>query len=173
MGFQARIVPGILLILLGAVGCAPGAGPQAIAGPLLSSEIAPISPQTPIPTFCPTATPEPLWVDPVLSPTGREAQTIVVYLGNGEAVTVTCESGTFTQTGSFGAYWPARVKIDLLPDTVHHLRVDGRVRRIEQGGCLYGGYTLSTNRDRYDAPLIIVQRTDLPTSWLPIVLKER
>jgi hypothetical protein len=40
-------------------------------------------------------TPEPLWLDPVTSPTGELDQTIVVYIGNGETVTVTWESGTF------------------------------------------------------------------------------
>lgn len=135
----------------------------------MSSELLPASSLTP--TRCPEATPEPLWVDPVISPTGREAQTLVVYLGNGEAVTVTCESGIFTRTGSFGAYLPARVNVELLPDTTHQLTVYGRVRRIEQDGCIYGGYTLSTVHDRYGGPLVIVQRTDLPTLWLPIVLK--
>lgn len=42
-------------------------------------------PADPLPTVtqCPTATPEPLWVEPVTSPTSLRSQVITVYLGNG------------------------------------------------------------------------------------------
>jgi len=55
------------------------------------------TPVTPTPTLCPLATPEPLWVDLVTSPTDQLTQTITVYLGNGEAVTVTAESLLFSK----------------------------------------------------------------------------
>jgi hypothetical protein len=123
---------------------------------------------TPTPPNCPIPTLEPFWVEPVLSPTGRNSQTIKVYLGNGEAVTVTCESGIFVQQGGPGAFQPALVDVDLLPDTLHNLSVVGKVRLIESdNGCVYGGYRLSTNRDRDGKLLAIAQRTDLPTIWLP------
>jgi hypothetical protein len=114
---------------------------------------------TPTSTFCPQTTPEPLWVEPVTSPTDLLAQTLIVGIGNGDAVTVTTASGVFTRTGDFGAYGnPARVEISLLPDTTHHLSVAAHVRRvIGWGGCVYGDYTLSTDRDRTGAPLIIQQ----------------
>ena len=68
-------------------------------------------------------------------------------------------SGVFTTTGSFDAYdHSAEVAVSLLPDTVHNLRVEARVQEIASGDhCVYGGYTISTDRDRYGAPLVIVQ----------------
>ena len=95
-----------------------------------------------------------------MSPTNLLTQTITVYLGDGEQVTVTSESGTLTTTGDFT--WnnnPALVTIDLLPDTIHHLTVSGRVKLREQGGCTYGGYTLTTQSDRFSQPLLITQVT--------------
>jgi hypothetical protein len=112
---------------------------------------------------CLPGTPEPLWVEPVTSPTDQLSQTIVVRIGNGEEVTVETESGTFTVTGNFTAYsYPARVDITLLPDTIHHLRVTARVATIPQGSCLYGGYTLSTTTDAQGDPLTIVQASSYP-----------
>ncbi len=131
---------------------------------------------SPTPTMCPMATPEPLWVEPVISPTGLLTQTITVRIGNGEAVTVTAESGVFTATGSFGVYGtPALVPIDLLSDMTHHLQVQARVRTVYQWGCKYGGYTLSTSWDRYGAPLVIEQvratATPRPRLYLPLILR--
>lgn len=128
---------------------------------------------TPTPLICPTATPQPLWVDPVTSPTDKLAQTIVVYLGDGEEVTVTSESGTFRASGSFDAASnPARVEIPLLPNTLHQLTVSGRVKQHTIGGCTVGGYTLSTSTDRNGVPLMIQQQTastatDTPTPAPP------
>jgi hypothetical protein len=129
---------------------------------------------SPTPTRCPSATPEPLWVEPVISPTGLLTQTLTVIIGNGEAVTVTAESGVFTTTGSFWVYGaPALVPIDLLPETTHHLQVQARVRTVYQWGCKYGGYTLSTSRDRYSAPLVIEQVSTpvMPRLYLPLILR--
>ena len=109
------------------------------------------------------ATPEPLWVDPVTSPSSALSQTVTVYIGNGEAVTVTTESGVFSAYGSFGAVSnPALVEIALLPDTAHHLLVEARVREVVVNGCRYGGYVRSTRSDRYGNELIIVQQ--MPTA---------
>lgn len=110
---------------------------------------------TPTISPCPQATPEPLWIDPVTSSTSQLTQTITVYLGNGEEVTIETESGTFRQTGSTRF----ALTIDLLPDTIHHLRVTGKVRQANQGGCVYGGYTLSATTDRQGNPLMIVQQS--------------
>ena len=88
-------------------------------------------------------------------------------------MTVTCESGTFRQEGPFSAYsTPARIAIDLLPETNHHLEVTGKVR-ITGGydGCYYGGSVLRTRGDRYGNPLLIEQRPLVPVPWLPLVLK--
>ena len=138
----------------------------------------PTTTPTPTPTAtvtqCPQATPESLWVDPVTSPTELLTQTIVVGIGNGEAVTATTESGEFAIKGSFDAFFnPAKAAIDLLPDQTHHLYVAARVRKVEQWGCIYGGYTLYTERDRYGGPLIIVQRNGaLETKlFIPLVLQ--
>ena len=101
----------------------------------------------------------PLWVDPILSPTDQLIQTVRVYLGSGEMVTVTTESGNFTVSGNFGAMSnPALVNVTLLPDTTHNLTVTGRVKASVINGCPFGGYTLSTQMDRNGQPLIIIQQ---------------
>jgi len=116
-------------------------------------------PPTPTP-FCPIATAEPFWVDPVTSPTDELSQVIVVRIGNGEEVTVVTESGTFTLTGNFGTFL---VEISLLPNIVHHLEVSAKVRTVpSSNGCIYGGYTLRTTSDRHGNPLIIVQGEPIP-----------
>lgn len=126
---------------------------------------------TPSPTLCPMGTPEPLWVDPVISPTSLLTQTIRVAIGNGEAVTVTTQTGVFTTTGTFGAMHPALVTINLAPNATNDLTVTARVRQISlPGGCPAGGYTLQTTRDRDGGPLRIVQQsataTPTPTASL-------
>lgn len=103
---------------------------------------------------CPVATPEYFAVDPVTSPTDQLSQIITVDLGNGETITITTESGTFT--APFDTF-PMEIEIDLLPDTTHNLTVEGKVREVVQGDCTYGGYILSTTRDRYGDPLVIEQ----------------
>ena len=121
---------------------------------------------------CPLPTQEPLWVDPVTSPTGQFTQVVTVRLGNGEAVTVTAESGTFATVGDFDAYFhPASVTVGLHLNTVHHLEVFGKVRVVEHDGCVYGGYTLSTWQDKNGAPLVIEQRADLThTVYFPVIM---
>jgi hypothetical protein len=104
---------------------------------------------------CPIATPEFFIVEPVTSPTDELTQVITVDLGTGEAITVTTESGTFT--APFDTF-PKEIEITLLPDTTHNLTVEGKVREVVQGDCVYGGYTLSTTTDRNGAPLVIEQR---------------
>ncbi len=108
----------------------------------------------------PPPTPEPLWVDPVTSPTSLLAQTLKVYLGRGREITVISEAGRTTITGNFAAATPALVTIPLLPNTTHNLLVQGRVEYVS--GCFY---TLTTRTDRYGAPLVIVQQgpTETPT----------
>lgn len=125
----------------------------------------------PSPTYCPVATPEPLWVEPVLSPTDQLTQTVVVNIGNGEAVTVTTASGVFTTTGNFGAAGnPALVPIDLLPGITHDLTVAAYVRATNSGGCPFGGYTLTTRQDRNGDALRIVQQGDaVQQGYLPLI----
>jgi hypothetical protein len=120
---------------------------------------------SPIVTFCPRLTAEPLWVDPVTSPTDQLTQVIMVYIGHGEEVTIKTESGTFTVTGSFNYQTnPAMVEITLLPNTVHHLEVFAKVKSglSGPGDCVYGGYGLTTTNDRNGAPLTILQGTATP-----------
>lgn len=108
-------------------------------------------------TQCPQATPEFFTVEPVTSPTDALTQIITVDLGNGEAITVTTESGVFTVP--FDTF-PKEVEITLLPNTTHNLTVEGKVREVQQGDCTYGGYTLRTTTDRNGAPLVIEQNSD-------------
>lgn len=142
----------------------------------LSNPASPLTPglpfSSPTPTWCPVATPEPFWVEPVTSPTRLLSQDVTVYLGNCEAVTVTAESGTFAT--SDGCYpYPTTVNVILLPNTTHHLEVLGKVRRVEHDGCFYGGYTLRTDRDKFGAPLVITQQfTVASTIYLPCIFKD-
>lgn len=124
-----------------------------------TSSSTPISSWTPTATatFCPAPTPEPLWVEPVTSPTDQSSQVITVYVGWGTEVTVITESGTYTVTGDFNAYAnPALVQISLLPGITNHLEVKAEVRSPGDNGCTYG-YILSTTQDRKGNPLEIVQ----------------
>ena len=97
-------------------------------------------------------------------------QTVTVRIGNGDAVTVTTQAGTFVATGNFGyTSNPARVTVELAPSETNFLTVQAHVRRTSSSGCPYGGYTLSTTSDRTGAPLVIVQQggataTTTPTS---------
>ena len=111
----------------------------------------PSSVESPTPYPCPQATPELLAVEPVTSPTDAESQNVSVTLGNGELITITAESGTVSGTAAF----PTEMEFPLLPQTVHHLEVSGRVREVVQGDCTYGGYILSTTVDVNGAPLVI------------------
>lgn len=116
---------------------------------------------SPTATFCPPPTPEPLWVDPVTSPTDQLSQVIRVYIGYGKEVTVATESGTFTVTGDFSAYaTPAEVQISLLPGVTHHLQVTAKVMSTGNN-CTYS-YSLTTTRDKQGNPLEIVQGTSSP-----------
>jgi len=118
-------------------------------------------------TLCPQATAEPLWVEPVTSPTDQLSQVITVRAGNSDSVTVTLESGSFTVTGNFFTSNPALVNITLLPNTTHHLTVSAHIKQTIMNGCTYGNYTLSTGNDRFGSPLTIVQSntsTLTPTS---------
>lgn len=109
--------------------------------------------------YCPSATPEVIWVDPVTSPTNLFTQTITVRLGNADLVNVIAPSGVFTARGDIGYDSPALVPITLLTDTVNNLAVAGRVMPWGFGPCRYDGYWLSVAWDRYGAPLAIVQTT--------------
>jgi len=104
---------------------------------------------------CPLATPEFFTVEPVTSPTDQLSQVITVDLGNGETITVTSESGTFS--APFDTF-PKEIEIPLLPNTVHNLTVEGKVKEVAQGDCAYGGYVLRTTTDRNGAPLVIEQK---------------
>ena len=141
------------------------ASPSPIPSPTFTETVQPVSTITVIPTFCPPPTPEPLWVEPVVSPTDQLTQVVTVYIGYGVEVTVTTESGTYTVTGDFNAYTnPAKVEINLLPNTVNHLEVTAKVRSGLTGpeNCTYGGYTLTTRNDKNGAPLVIAQGTATP-----------
>lgn len=104
---------------------------------------------------CPLATPEFFTVEPVTSPTNELTQIVTVDLGNGEAITITTESGVFA--APFDTF-PKEIEITLLPNTTHNLTVEGKVALMPQGECVYGGYTLTTTTDRNGAPLTIEQR---------------
>lgn len=105
------------------------------------------------PVLCPAPTQEWIQVAPVTSPTEEFSQIITVRMGHMEAVTVTTASGVFTSTGPEG-----EVLVNLLPGTEHHLEVTAKVLRAQSSdGCVYGGYTLTTRRDKNGLPLVIQQ----------------
>ncbi|MCB8986543.1 MAG: hypothetical protein H6661_02195 [Ardenticatenaceae bacterium] len=109
---------------------------------------------TPTSYPCPQATPELLSVEPVTSPTDAASQIVTVTLGNGELITITSEAGEVSGT----AVYPAELEVPLLPQTVHHLTVAGKVREVAQGDCTYGGYVLTTTTDINGDALIIERR---------------
>ena len=160
----------LLLVLATLVGCFHATTdepftPSPIPSPTFTETAQPVYTLTITPTFCPPPTPEPLWVDPVASPTDQLTQVITVYIGNGEEVTIETESGTFTVKGTFNHHSnPAIIEITLLPDTVHHLKVTAWVKPGLHGfnDCAYRGYTLSTTTDRNGAPLTITQGLATP-----------
>lgn len=111
---------------------------------------------SPSPTAgCPSpATPEPLWVDPVLSPTNLPSQVISVTLGRGRMITISSEAGTVTQQGEFSTARPVEIEIGLVPNAINNLLVTGKVEYAS--GCFY---TLQTRIDRVGNPLVIVQNS--------------
>lgn len=158
----------LLISLFGSLN-APSAGRTptvqiAVAQPSPTRTVVPTD--TPIATIVPTlvpspsptsgcpipATPEPLWVDPVISPTNLLSQKISVTLGRGRAITVTDEAGTVTQQGQFSTAAPVEIEIPLLPNSQNNLVVTGSVEYA--AGC---NYTLETRIDRVGNPLVIVQ----------------
>ncbi|RPI94107.1 MAG: hypothetical protein EHM40_07675 [Chloroflexi bacterium] len=112
---------------------------------------------TPTTTACALPTPQPLWVEPVTSPTDQTSQVITVRVGYGDSVTVTHEFGSATVTGDFSTSNPALVTVPLQANATHHLSVSAHVRSVTIGGCTYSDYTLITTNDRFGAPLTIVQ----------------
>jgi hypothetical protein len=155
------LLAGVVAVLILGAWAATGSG----SVPALSAGIPVPTGDSCQPWTCPTLTPEPLLVDPVTSPTYVRSQVVRVWLGNGEVVTITAESGVFTATDGF---WPAEVEVALLPGVTHHLAVAGRVQ-VGPPPCCYGGYTLSTTDDRYGNPLII-QHQPLPARlYLPLI----
>src|SRR5688572_11229358 len=121
------ILPGLLSLLLVPLVAARPSESAAPNRPLLTPTLSPTLTATP----CPQPTPEPLWVEPITSPTNLLIQTITVRIGNGDAVTVTTESGVFAVTGNFNTYGnPALVTMTLLANITHHLSVDAHVRPI-------------------------------------------
>ncbi len=113
---------------------------------------------TPTPFPCPAATPEPLWVEPVQSPTNLLTQTIVIKAGNSERVEVDTGFDSYSMSGNFDSFNnPAEVEITLMAGQTHQLTVSSRVKEVMQGDCSYGGYTLSTTFDRNGDPLEIIQ----------------
>jgi hypothetical protein len=162
-----RVLLITVILVLAAGACTPGTVTIAVpSSATVPATLTPSPTDTAIATtatLCPFATAEPLWVDPVTSPTDQLSQVITVNVGLGEEVTVTTESGTFTVTGSFDFHAnPARVEITLLPNTTHHINVSARIKTTSSNGCTYGGYTLQTTSDRHGAPLVIVQGTPAP-----------
>jgi hypothetical protein len=110
-------------------------------------------------------TPEPLWVDPVQSPTTLLTQTLYVALGRGRVITVASEAGIVMTTGAFSAYSPVSITTPLSPNVTHHLAVYGVVEY--EAGC---SYTLVTDYDRNGDPLTIVQTHR--ATYLPLVMRD-
>jgi hypothetical protein len=170
--FIGPLLVGLALAPLMAAQARPSAG-NGPYSPLLTATQSRTPTRTPTATLCPQPTSEPLWVEPVTSPTSLFTQTITVRIGNGDAVTVTAESGTFTVTGNFNAYNnPALITMTLVSNTTHHLNVAAHVRPVSSGGCQYGNYTLTTTVDRFGNPLTIEQVFAAQSeAFLPLVLR--
>jgi hypothetical protein len=148
---------------------APQAGDDTVRqqAPLLTATPTSTATPTKTPYPCPTGTPEPLWVDPVISPTSLLTQTIAIYAGNALTVTVSSEAGNVKQTS--GSTWPARITINLVPETTHHLTVTAQIPLRIVNGCPFGGYSLQTTRDKFGQLLTIVQSGGAPATATPTV----
>ncbi len=119
-------------------------------------------------TGCPQATAEPFSVEPVPPTTTQLSVVVVVHVGNGQSVTVTSESGSFAATGNFQVGAPVQVTVNLLPNVTHHLTVSATVKQVTSaGGCVSGGYTLTTDKDQNGQPLVIVQQSATPVGANP------
>ncbi|HLO28194.1 MAG TPA: N-6 DNA methylase [Anaerolineales bacterium] len=159
------IIPFLLFVLIILVSCIPATTEEPTRQPTQSI--------TRSATQCPIPTSELLSVEPVTSPTDRLSQVVAVHIGNGEQVAIITESGTFTVSGNSQSFNPALVELSLLPNTVHHLEVIAKVRKVLGGyGCMYGGYTLRTTRDTQGAPLTIVQGEPIPRQAKSIITVE-
>lgn len=99
------------------------------------------------------ATPEPLWVDPVISPTDQASQDVSVTVGRGVEITVVSEAGTVHLPGTFTIAQPVVITVPLALNTTNHLVVSAKIEYAP--GCFY---TLQTRTDRQGAPLTIVQQ---------------
>lgn len=129
---------------------------QPTAIPTQATMTAPPSPLAPTPS--PTrgcglpATPEPLWVDPVVSPTNLLTQNIAVTLGRGREISITSNAGTVMQRGEFSLTQPVTLQVPLAPDTLNELLVTAKIEY--EPNCFY---MLQTRVDRLGQPLIIAQ----------------
>lgn len=114
---------------------------------------------TPTPSTClATATMLPyLLVSQVVGQTNATTAVVNVTLIYGVSVTVTSEAGSFTSTTASpsGVY---SVTINLVPNTINHLQVQGKVYR---DSCSYT--TAITTVDNFGAPLTIIQGSAGPT----------
>ena len=127
--------------------------------PLPSATLPPTVTALPTPTAgCPNpGTPEPLWVNPVVSPTNLLVQEISVMLGRGREISITGERGTVTQQGQFSVAQPVTIQVPLAPNTLNRLLVTGRIEYAPN--CFY---TLQTRVDRTGHPLEILQTAATP-----------
>lgn len=144
----------------------PSATPTpTFAPPPTATEAATVT-ALPLPTVsCPNpATPEPLWVDPVVSPTNLLTQNVSVILGRGREISVTSNAGTVTQQGEFSIAQPVVLQVPLAPNAANELLVTGKVEYAPN--CFY---TLQTRVDRMGQPLVIVQSGNAAVTLTPVV----
>jgi hypothetical protein len=124
------------------------------------------------PTLCPVATPEWLRVAPVTSPWFESAQTISVTMNNMQAFTVTSNFGLSavrvleSDGSSVGGVYTT--SMPLLPGA-NALTVTAKVRLLNQGGCIYGGYTLTQHDLLIDRVCPPVAPLDTTIRVAPIV----
>ncbi len=128
--------------------------------PTITTE-ATIAALSPTPCVGP-ATPEPLWVNPVTSPTDQLTQDVSVTLGRGREITIASEGGSVSQKGEFSTNAPVILRVPLAPNLQNNLIVTGTVEY--SPGCFY---TLQARTDRNGAPLIIVQQETLGAQVIP------
>lgn len=146
------------------------ASPSPLATSTSTATLEPSATATlPLPPTCPPpATPEPLWVDPIISPTTALSQKLSVTLGRGRELSVAGPAGTVTLQGNFSVAQPVELEMPLLPSTSNELLVSGLVEYAP--GC---SYRLQTRTDRNGNPLVIVQQssTTTPTQADPVYLQ--
>lgn len=128
-----------------------------------ATKTATITPSITPTVMCPQPTQAAVWVEPVTSPSNLLTQEIVISAAGMDSASVSVGTTTYTQAVTSS---PARIVINLQPNTTHTLTVGAHIQKTTtSAGCTYGNYWVSATRDRLGGALTIVQSSG-PTATM-------